>query len=492
MIRPIGEYQRSFEEVARFIGQSNSSSLKIRGISSNSKNIEVGDLFIAIAGEKSHGAKFIDDVINKGAVAVLTDAEGSKIISNKLPTIEVKNPRKIIGPLSDWFYNSPSSRINLIGITGTNGKTTTSFLLNQIWKGAGKSTALIGTLGLEICGEMTKTEFTTPEADQLNNAFAIAAERHVTHGVMEVSSIAIEMGRISGTKFKCVAFSNLTQDHLDFHGDMMAYGKAKAKLFTLEYAESALINIDDPFGKELFERSEIPANSISRSNKNATWHFERITNQGRRTEIAIRGEGGILIEGEISLIGEHNLDNLIMAVALAYQSGIDPLVIAATLNTLRGAPGRLEVVDIGQNFLALVDYAHTPDAVFRSLSAAKKLSKRVIGVLGCGGDRDSSKRALMGTELSNGSEIAIFTSDNPRSELPELILDQMMERVSQSDKNVRITDRREAIAFAVSSAQSGDCVIILGKGHETGQEINGQIFPFDDRIELAKAIEGLT
>lgn len=492
MNRPLGNYSKTIGEVARYLGQENSGIEIFRGICSNSNEIEAGDLFIAISGTKSHGASFIDGAISKGALAVLTDEAGAEIIKGKLPTFIVANPRAEIGPISNWFYGGPSAKFNLVGITGTNGKTTTSYLLNQIWKSAGKSTALIGTLGVEICGENTKTNFTTPEADAITNTFAIAAERHVTHGVMEVSSIAIEMKRVSGTHFSYVAFSNLTQDHLDFHGNMERYGAAKAKLFSLEYADNAIINVDDSFGRNLFEIAPIPAISVSRSLRSAIWHFEKIALNGYKTDVSIRGEGGILIEGEISLIGEHNLDNLIMAVALAFHSGVDPLVIAAALPGLRGAPGRLELVNAGQNFLALVDYAHTPDAVIRTLKSARKLGERVIAVLGCGGDRDATKRPIMGIELSSGSDLAVFTSDNPRSESAEHILDAMTSKVSMDENNVRITDRREAIAYAVAAANAGDCLVVLGKGHEVGQEIAGKILPFDDRIELAKAIEALS
>lgn len=492
MIRPYGEFTRTISEIARYLGQEFNSGEFVRGICTNSMDLEVGDLFVAIEGENRHGGHFIESAITKGAVAVLTDTRGAEIVSGKLPTIIVADPRFEVGPLANWFYGDPTSKFFLTGITGTNGKTTTSYLLNQIWKSAGKSTALIGTLGVEICGENKKINFTTPEADVLSNIFAVAAERHVTNGVMEVSSIALEMKRVSGIHFKYVAFSNLTQDHLDFHISMEKYGAAKARLFNFEYAENALINIDDSFGKKLFDTSPIPAISVSRLARDANWYFEKIFVNGYKTEIAIRGEGGILIEGEISLIGEHNLDNLILAVALAFYSGVDPLVIAASLSGLRGAPGRLEIVNAGQDFLALVDYAHSPDAVIHTLQTAKKLSKRVIAVLGCGGDRDRTKRPLMGIELAKGSDLAIFTSDNPRSESPDAILDEMMSRVVKNEKIHRFTDRREAIAFAVASARKGDCLILLGKGHEVGQEISGHIYPFDDRVELAKAVEALS
>ena len=285
MIRPLGNYSKSLIEVATFLNLNFEANIQIRGISSSSNEIESGDLFVALAGANRHGAEFLSDAIKKGAVAVLTDKTGAKLVGDKLPTLEIENPRNVLGPLSNWFYEAPSTKFTLVGITGTNGKTTTTYLLNQIWKSAGKSTALIGTLGVEICGESTKSNFTTPEADALTNTLAVAAERHVTHGVMEVSSIAIEMKRVSGTHFKYVAFTNLTQDHLDFHGNMESYGKAKQKLFTLEYAESALINIDDDFGAKLFANCEIPAAAVSRTNSKAIWHFASIEKSGVKTEI---------------------------------------------------------------------------------------------------------------------------------------------------------------------------------------------------------------
>ena len=491
MIRPMERFEKKLSEIARYLGAESSSEELISGICSNSKEIEPGDLFVAIPGTKSHGANFVDFAIKQGAKGILTDAEGRKLAADKLPLIEVIDVRKAIGSLSNWFYKSPSSQMNLVGITGTNGKTTTSYLLNQIWKFAGRSTALVGTLGIEICGEKSSSGFTTPESDQIVNILAAAAEKHVSSSVMEVSSIAIEMGRIDGLKFEWVAFSNLTQDHLDFHGSMENYGKAKAKLFDLSHANSAIINIDDPFGNKLFENIKIPVVSISRDSKKAEWHFSKIEENFYKKSIAIRGTQGILIEGDISIIGDYNLDNLLMAVALAFYSGVDPLVISAALPQLKSAPGRMETIDVGQDFLAIVDYAHTPDAVANALRTARKLSKRVIAILGCGGDRDPLKRPIMGAELSKGSDLAIFTSDNPRFEDAEKILNEMMSDIETDKSNVRISDRHEAIRFAAKNATKGDCLIVLGKGHELGQEIAGKKFPFDDRVELAKAIEGL-
>ena len=308
--------------------------------------------------------------------------------------------------------------------------------------------------------------------------------------VMEVSSHAITLERIRGSHFAVVGFTNLSQDHLDFHKTMEDYFQAKAKLFTFEYADLAVINIDDVFGERLARITDLPVMTLSRKNTKSDWHYVSITRDYLGASVAIRGSGGILIEGKTSLLGGFNYDNLLMAVAIATESGIDPIDIAAILPQLTGAVGRLESVRLGQNFTALVDYAHSPDAVMRVLETAREITEgSVIAVLGCGGDRDSSKRSLMGKALREGADIAIFTSDNPRSEKPEDILVQMVLDIDIEMPSEVIVDRSLAIRTAVNHASHGDVVIILGKGHEKGQEINGVVHPFDDRIELARAIE---
>ena len=308
---------------------------------------------------------------------------------------------------------------------------------------------------------------------------------------MEVSSHAISLKRIQGSHFAIVGFTNLTQDHLDFHGDMETYFKAKAKLFTFEYADSAFINIDSEYGKRLAAQCELPVTSISRLDKGATWHFVHHQAGTNGFEIAIRGSEGILIESKTQLLGGYNLDNLLMAVAIAHASGIDPIELASIIPSLTGALGRLEPVSIGQNFTALVDYAHSPDAVSNVLAAAREFtSGKIIAVLGCGGDRDKGKRPLMGSALVHGSDISIFTSDNPRDENPAEILADMTAGVALQESSRVIVDRDEAIRAAVAVAKAGDTVLILGKGHESGQEVLGAIEPFDDRLQLARAIEG--
>jgi len=492
MIRPVSDYVKSVSELSNFIGIKSDLNLNFTGITSDSRSIASGDLFVALPGSSSHGARYIDEVKASGAVAVITDEAGAELIGAKLPVIVISNPRRILGDICSWFYGSPSSSMQLIGITGTNGKTTTTVMLNQILKLAGKSTGLIGTIGIEIGPEKITANFTTPEASELQSLLATMRERHISHVSMEVSSHAIEALRIAGTKFSAVGFTNLTQDHLDFHGDMANYFAAKSKLFESQYCDLGFINIDDSYGRKLHENPKIPMISLSRDNREAQWHFEHIESTARGYSVAIRGTGGILIEGEFNLIGDHNLDNLLMAVAIASQLEIDPLVIGNSLSQLKGAAGRLESVEVGQKFLALVDYAHTPDAVTRILATLRKsASGRLIAVLGCGGDRDRAKRPIMGRELLEGSDLAIFTSDNPRSESPESILAEMTAGLKLKDNSVVFVDRREAIAFAVASALPGDCVVILGKGHEAGQEISGRKHAFDDRIELARAIEEL-
>lgn len=488
------ESHKSLYEISSFLNLTNleNSQTTVRGISSSSATVKAGDLFVAIAGEKSHGAKFIEEAINSGAVAALTDTEGAKLINNLIPTLVINDPRRILGELSAWFYGYPGNSLELYGVTGTNGKTTVSYLLNQIWNLEGRNTGIIGTLGVEISKARSTSNFTTPEADQLQEIFANAREKSVRNLVMEVSSIAIEMHRVKGLKFRCVAFTNMTQDHLDFHGTMDNYKKAKFKLFTLEYSDCAIINIDDPAGLELFNLGGIPMESVSRRNRKANWFYEHIAEDGLNTAISLRGSNGILIETKTSLIGSHNLDNLLLAIAMAIQSGVDPLTIAQIVPLLQGAPGRLEQVVNTKNIRAIVDYAHTPDAVIRVLESVKSAERRIIGVLGCGGDRDKSKRPLMGRALVAGTDIAIFTSDNPRNEDPELILDEMIGEIEINERNLRIADRREAIATAVTLIEPGDCLIVLGKGHELGQQVGTTYLPFDDREEVLIAIEKLS
>jgi UDP-N-acetylmuramoyl-L-alanyl-D-glutamate--2,6-diaminopimelate ligase len=492
-MRPLTPITKSAAELASFLGIDSNKNFIIHGLTTATSLIEQGDLFIALPGTKSHGSKYVLEARNRGAVAVLTDQAGFQEASSLLPTFVVDNPRFILGDLAAWFYGRPFSSLRAVGITGTNGKTTTASLVNQIWGFNNRESGFIGTIGISLGKEPFPSQLTTPESTELQSTVATMVERGARDLVMEVSSHAIAQRRIAGARFSEVAFKNLTQDHLDFHGDMQNYFETKAKLFTPEYADEGFINIDSSYGQELFSQAQIPVHSVSRENKKATWHYTRHDSVHGGYEIAIRGEGGILIEGFLPLVGGHNLDNALMSIALAVHSGVDPLTIENDMRKLAGPAGRLEKIDLGQKFLALVDYAHTPDAVTRVLEAVKEITPgRVIALLGCGGDRDPLKRPLMGKALVDGCDFAILTSDNPRSESASAILDAMSSEISLSDYIIREEDRRGAIAIAVSEAQPGDSVIALGKGHEAGQEIMGIKYPFDDRIELARAIEQLS
>ena len=491
MSRPIEEFKRTVEAVAAIANATltGNASTVISGLTLNSNAVQEGDLFIALPGEKAHGADFAADAIARGAVAVLTDAEGAHKISG-VPVIVSSNPRRAAGVISAWFYSEPMRDLYSVGVTGTNGKTTVTTLLHQIMSAAGRESGLIGTVETRIGDEVVASKRTTPESSDLQALSAVMRERHMRNLVMEVSSHAIALERIRGSHFSVVAFTNLSQDHLDFHKSMDDYFAAKSKLFTFEFADLAVINIDDAYGVKLASATELPVMTVSRHDHNATWHYVSMTRDYVGAHVAIRGSAGILIEGKVHLHGGYNFDNLLMAVAIATESGIDPIDIAAILPQLTGAAGRLEAVRLGQNFTALVDYAHSPDAVARVLETAHEITDgRVIAVLGCGGDRDASKRPLMGKALHEGADVAIFTSDNPRSEKPEAILVQMTLGLDIQEPSAIIEDRADAIRAAVNEAQAGDVVLVLGKGHEKGQEIAGVNHPFDDRVELAKAIE---
>ena len=492
MQRPLANCSKPLSAVLSVVGAQCAEiteSVNVTGISQSSNEISTGDLFIALPGEKFHGAQFAADAVERGAVAVLTDLAGAAMVTG-VPVLVVENPRRAAGVISAWFYEEPMRDLYSVGVTGTNGKTTVTTLLHQIMQAAGRESGLIGTVESRIGSEVLLSKRTTPESAELQGLIATMRERHMRNLVMEVSSHAITLERIRGSHFAVVGFTNLSQDHLDFHKSMEEYFLAKAKLFTFEYADLAVINIDDVYGARLAAMTELPVMSLSRTNTKATWHFASITRDYVGAAIAIRGSGGILIEGKTILQGGFNYDNLLMAVAIATESGIDPIDIAAILPQLTGAVGRLEAVRLGQNFTALVDYAHSPDAVARVLETAHEITTgSVIAVLGCGGDRDASKRSLMGLALRDGADIAIYTSDNPRSEKPEDILVQMVLDIDVQAPNEVITDRKAAIRAAVNHAVAGDGVIVLGKGHEKGQEISGVIYPFDDRIELARAIE---
>ena len=460
----------------------------ISGVSINAQKVVPGDLFIAFAGANTHGISYLEQAISNGAVAVLSD----KKIETSIPSFIHPKPREIVGSISAWLYGNPFKSLKAIGITGTNGKTTTANLVKQIWQLNSIKSGLIGTLGVEIADEKLESTRTTPEADDLQAIAAAMVEQGCKNLAMEVSSHAIDQGRIKGAKYEVVAFSNLTQDHLDYHLSMENYFQAKANLFTTEYAKAAVINIDDSYGKKLSKQVKIPVVTVSRKESTADLYLAKAEIKNGLYQVEIKSKSGESLSENFALLGDYNLDNLLLAVAIAYSAGLSLDKIASTISKLQSVPGRLESVNAGQKFTALVDYAHTPDAVERVIATVKSATNgKIIGVLGCGGDRDASKRSLMGHALFNGCDLAIFTSDNPRSESAEAILKQMTAGIDLGKKGLVELDRKSAINLAVENAQSGDVVLLMGKGHESGQEVNSVVTPFDDRVELAESIKRL-
>ena len=460
----------------------------ISGVSINAQKVVPGDLFIAFAGANTHGISYLEQAISNGAVAVLSD----KKIEASIPSFIHPKPREIVGTISAWLYGHPFESLKAVGITGTNGKTTTANLVKQIWQLNSIKSGLIGTLGVEIADEKLESARTTPEADDLQAIAAAMVEQGCKNLVMEVSSHAIDQGRIKGAKYEVVAFSNLTQDHLDYHLSMENYFQAKANLFTTEYAKAAVINIDDSYGKKLSKQVKIPVVTVSRKESTADLYLAKAEIKNGLYQVEIKSKSGEILSENFALLGDYNLDNLLLAVAIVNSAGLSLDKIASTISKLQSVPGRLESINAGQKFTALVDYAHTPDAVERVIATVKSATNgKIIGVLGCGGDRDASKRSLMGHALFNGCDLAIFTSDNPRSESAEAILKQMTAGIDLGKKGLVEIDRKSAIDLAVENAQSGDVVLLMGKGHESGQEVNSVVTPFDDRVELAESIKRL-
>jgi UDP-N-acetylmuramoyl-L-alanyl-D-glutamate--2,6-diaminopimelate ligase len=474
---------------------------QVYGITQRAQHVRAGDLFAALPGANAHGADFAEDVLHAGAAAVLTDASGAArpaLQAAKVPVLVLPDPRAVLGPLAAQIYGHPSDRLSVIGVTGTSGKTTTTYLVDAGLVAAGKTTGLIGTVQTAIAGERLASAFTTPEAPDLQALLAYMAERGVTHVPMEVSSHALTFGRVAGVRFAIGAFTNLSQDHLDFHHDMEDYFAAKAKLFDGR-AATEVVCTDSEWGLRLVRPHTITVNTTG---SDATWRvvdIEPFEIGGQRFTAV--GPDGLRVPIALRLPGTFNVANALLATAILTAAGIEPDAIAHGLSTV-DVPGRMERVDAGQEFTAVVDYSHKPAAVALALDAVHaQLDRsgsdgRVLVVLGCGGDRDTGKRPLMGEAATRRADVLVVTDDNPRSEDPDTIRAAMRDGAlavprAQRGEVVDLGDRRAAIRFAVANARPGDVVVVAGKGHETGQEIAGMIHPFSDRDELDAAIREL-
>ena len=524
------------------VGAGELAGVVITGIEQRSNAVQAGDLFAGLAGAQAHGARFAADAVERGAVAVLTDAAGAELIGAlSVPVLVHENPRSVLGELSAAIYGNPSDRLRVLGITGTSGKTTTSYLVEAGLSAAGLRTALIGTIETRIGGQRVPSALTTPEAPQLHAMFALMVEQGVQAVVMEVSSHALALGRVDGVRFAVGAFTNLSQDHLDFHADFEDYYAAKRKLFVPDAApadpatapsrsvaaQTCVICVDDAWGRRLAREvgGRAPVVTVSTGlgpageGAEPEWtavaattldggeqQFTAVGTGGRTTDPAESGPDGAQPVGDsaevvevgvrLRLPGRYNIANGLLAIALCAAAGVDARVAARALAEV-DVPGRMQRVDRGQDFLAVVDYAHKPAAVESVIATLREYLKgssgRLAVVVGAGGDRDAGKRPLMGATAARGAELVIITDDNPRSEDPAAIRAAIRAGalgIAESERGevTEIGDRAAAIAAAVDWARSGDVVLVAGKGHETGQEIAGVKYPFDDREVLAEAL----
>lgn len=462
---------------------SGDTSLDVKGIHYDSRKILPGALFVCISGLKTDGHNYIEDAVKNGALAVVVEKEVP--LTDGITTIRVHDSRQVMPQLAANFYHQTSNNLKVIGVTGTNGKTTVTHLIKAILEENGHNTSIIGTLYAKAGDTEKEFGHTTPESLELEEFINLSYQQGVSHLVMEVSSHALDLHRVDKIDFDVAVFTNLTQDHLDYHADMDNYKNAKLKLFQMVGKKReglAVVNLDDgwaqPFvaaaGKNcltygIVSDADVKACNIKTSLKGSSF---TVKYQGKSLDI------------KINLIGMFSIYNVLAAISFALGDKIRPEVIKTALKRVAGVPGRFETIDLGQDFSLVVDYAHTPDGLENILKTGRELTKNhLITVFGCGGDRDRTKRPIMGAIAGRFSDFCVVTSDNPRSEEPEAIIADIVAGLGKVD-NCRyaiIADRREAIKHAVYLARKGDLVIIAGKGHETYQLIKGEVLDFDDR-----------
>lgn len=467
----------------------------VTGVTLSSQRVQAGDLYAALPGARAHGIDFAVAAVDAGAVAVLTDPAGAVRAPAGVPLLVVEEPRRVLGRVSALVYGHPADRLRTIGVTGTQGKTTTSRLAEGGLAAAGVRVGVIGTLGTRIDGTDVRTALTTPEAPDLHALFALMLERGVEACVMEVSSHALVLGRVDGVVFDVAVFLNLGRDHLDFHETVEDYYAAKASLFTPERARRALVNLDDAAGRRLAGETALPVAGFSATGApTARWRAGDVHAEPGRSTFRAAGPAGSPIEAGVPLAGDYNVANALAAIAACGEAGFDPAPVAAGIAALPGVPGRLERVDVGQDFEVVVDYAHKPDAVEAAIRTLRPLTDgRVIVVLGAGGDRDPGKRPIMAGIAGRLADVLVVTDDNPRTEDPATIRAAMLAGTRDATAEVvEVGDRRAAIAEALHRARTGDIVLVAGKGHETGQEVRGVVHPFDDREVVRTLLAGAT
>lgn len=467
-------------------------SMEITGLTADSRQVKPGYLFVCLTGYTVDGHSFAAQAVQRGAVAVLSE----KDLDVPATIVRVPDTRRAMAMLADRFYGSPTRELKLIGVTGTNGKTTTTHLIDKILRDQHKQTGLIGTIHMRI-GDVTEdVKNTTPDAPDLQQSFRRMRDVNTEYAIIEVSSHALEMGRVRGCNVHTAVFTNLTQDHLDYHKTMENYRYAKSLLFSQlgnsydpDELKTAVLNADDE-ASELYA-TVTPARIL-------TYGIDQVADV-RATDIEITSKGTSFtvqtfvgnVRMNLKLMGKFNVYNALAATAVALAEGISLEEIKNSLEEVAGVNGRFESVDAGQPFAVLVDYSHTPDSLENALMTVKEFAKqRIFCIVGCGGDRDRTKRPIMAQIATKYADQTVLTSDNPRSEEPQAILDDMLAGLAgvEKDRYTAIADRREAINYAVSHAKSGDVILIAGKGHETYQIIKDQVLPFDDREAAREAI----
>jgi UDP-N-acetylmuramoyl-L-alanyl-D-glutamate--2,6-diaminopimelate ligase len=478
--------------------QRGDASLPVHAITDDSRAVTAGSLFVAVKGERVDGHRFVEQAIKAGAVAVVAQAA---VASGPLPFVQVADSRKALGLLGSRFHGDPSARLKMIGVTGTNGKTTTTYLCKSLLEGIGRRVGLIGTVGYQIGQETLPASHTTPGALDLQALLMKMVEGGLTDAVMEVSSHALALDRTAGCEYDVAVFTNLTQDHLDFHHTMDEYFEAKLRLFTglaggQKAGKRAIVNLDDPRGGAIRAACPVPVWGYAIKNQ-ADLKAERVRLSLAGTAFTAATPAGSFVV-ESRLVGEHNVYNLLGAIGVALHSGATSDQVCEAASQITNVPGRFERVSSGQDFTVVVDYAHTEDALLRLLTAAQMLKTgRIITVFGCGGDRDRGKRPKMGRAAVEYSDVVILTSDNPRTEDPLAILHEVeigvreaLERRNHVQYHM-VPDRREAIGAAIHEARRDDMVLIAGKGHEDYQIIGTRKFHFDDREVAREAIQQL-